>query len=132
MTTCLQQIIATTAIVAATTLAYYWGYQDVEKRHSPERERGFQHIPPSLSVRDYHRNALIEYVALQVRLPLLTQVLRSGVEAIYCERGYVDQHEQNRLITSDDEKLCRCIQYFFYLYNIHSGIHLINSSKRCK
>ena len=35
----LQQIIATTAIVAATTLAYYWGYQDVDKRHSPERER---------------------------------------------------------------------------------------------
>ncbi|KIJ61863.1 hypothetical protein HYDPIDRAFT_115341 [Hydnomerulius pinastri MD-312] len=30
-------MIASTAVVAATTLAYYWGYRDVDKRHSPER-----------------------------------------------------------------------------------------------
>ena len=34
----LLQIMATTALVAATTLAYYWGYQDVDKRNI-ERER---------------------------------------------------------------------------------------------
>ncbi|KAF8137263.1 hypothetical protein EV363DRAFT_1428178 [Boletus edulis] len=31
-------VIATTALIAATTLAYYWGYQDVDKRQI-ERER---------------------------------------------------------------------------------------------
>ncbi|KAF8842425.1 hypothetical protein BDN67DRAFT_965753 [Paxillus ammoniavirescens] len=30
-------VIASSALIAATTLAYYWGYQDVDKRHNPER-----------------------------------------------------------------------------------------------
>ena len=66
--------MATTAIVAATTLAYYWGYQDVEKRHI-ERERGYLASSPGLK----SRHGKFAEHDVQEQLPARTRE-KNGVE----------------------------------------------------